>query len=251
MVIGLKDLRRLNNMKYMGSKNRYAEELLPIILKGRKPKQFYVEPFAGGMNIIDKVKGNRIANDLNTELIEMWKTLVYKGWKPNTYINKKTFNEIKYNRKDYEPHFLGWVGFNCSYCGIYFSDHAGKLTTKTGVKRNYQAEAKRNVLKQVENLKDVVFINKKYDEFKIPLNSIVYCDPPYKNTAKYDFDHDLFWEWVRKINRQGCKVYVSEYIAPDDFTCIWEKDAASSLSANGVTEGSKKSVEKLFTLRSK
>ena len=34
----------------MGSKNRIAKFILPIILKERKPEQWYVEPFAGGMN---------------------------------------------------------------------------------------------------------------------------------------------------------------------------------------------------------
>ena len=47
-------------MKYMGSKARFAKEILPITLQGRKPNQYYVEPFVGGCNIMDKVKGNRI-----------------------------------------------------------------------------------------------------------------------------------------------------------------------------------------------
>ena len=32
----------------MGSKNRIVNEILPIILKDRKPNQWYVEPFVGG-----------------------------------------------------------------------------------------------------------------------------------------------------------------------------------------------------------
>ena len=44
------------NMQYMGSKNRFAKELAPIIqsyitsdIKG------YLEPFVGGANMIDKI----------------------------------------------------------------------------------------------------------------------------------------------------------------------------------------------------
>lgn len=48
-------------MIYMGSKARFAKELLPIILKDRKEGQWYVEPFCGGCNMIDKVTGNRMA----------------------------------------------------------------------------------------------------------------------------------------------------------------------------------------------
>ena len=49
-------------MKYVGSKNRLSKDILPLILKNRKPGQWYVEPFVGGANLIDKVDGNRINN---------------------------------------------------------------------------------------------------------------------------------------------------------------------------------------------
>ena len=46
-------------MKFMGSKNRIAKEILLIILKDRKEGQFYIEPFCGGLGTMDKVLGNR------------------------------------------------------------------------------------------------------------------------------------------------------------------------------------------------
>jgi len=42
-------------MKYMGSKNRIANEILPIILKDRIENQYYIEPFCGGLGTFDKV----------------------------------------------------------------------------------------------------------------------------------------------------------------------------------------------------
>ena len=56
-------------MKYMGSKAKHAKEILPIILKDRKPEQWYVEPFVGGGNIIDKVSGHRLGADSNEFVI--------------------------------------------------------------------------------------------------------------------------------------------------------------------------------------
>jgi DNA adenine methylase len=41
-------------MKYMGSKNRIAKYILPIMLKERG-QRIWVEPFVGGANMIDKV----------------------------------------------------------------------------------------------------------------------------------------------------------------------------------------------------
>ena len=235
-------------MKYMGSKARYAKEILPIILKNRKPEQWYIEPFAGGMNMIDKVQGNRIANDLSTPLIAMWKALVYDNWQPPKY-TRGQHKEIRINKINYEPHVVGWVGFNCSYSGVFFGGYAGETKTKIGTIRDYQQEAINNTAKQIPNLKGVKFTNLKYNEIEIPPNSIVYCDPPYENTSNYkvgDFNHNLFWSWCRELSKQGHSVWVSEYNAPSDFECVWEKKARSSLSANGKSGGSKISTEKLF-----
>lgn len=79
-------------MKYMGSKARFTKEILPIILKDRKPEQWYVEPFAGGMNAICEVKGNRIANDIHYYLIEMWRKLV-GGWIPKKITKEEYLEE--------------------------------------------------------------------------------------------------------------------------------------------------------------
>tara|TARA_R100001143_G_C3327419_1_gene117723 strand:- start:152 stop:916 length:765 start_codon:yes stop_codon:yes gene_type:complete len=237
-------------MKYMGSKARFAKEILPIILADRKPNQWYVEPFCGGCNTIDKVDGNRLANDINPYLIAMWVELL-TGWIPNE-IDKDTYLDIRDNKDKYHACEVGWAGFNCSYSGKYFGGFAGRTRTKNNTVRDYQAEAKRNTLKQIENLKTVIFVSGEYWNFNIPPNSIIYCDPPYQDTTKYsnDFDHDMFWNWVRNKSRLGNTVFVSEYNAPCDFECVWEKQTKSSLSANGKSGGCKVSTEKLFKLKS-
>lgn len=60
-------------MKYMGSKNRIAKHILPIMLKEMEEKGYttWVEPFVGGCNMIDKVpdKYKRIGADLNEHTI--------------------------------------------------------------------------------------------------------------------------------------------------------------------------------------
>jgi len=86
----------------------------------------------------------------------------------------------------------------------------------------------------------------------IPGNSIIYCDIPYQDTKQYatskDFDYSRFWGWCKTKGREGHTVYVSEYKAPPNFVCVWEKSAKSSLSANGQIGGNKLSTEKLFKL---
>ena len=180
----------------------------------------------------------------------MWRALVDDGWVPEK-VTRGIYDDVKVNRDKYPPHIVGWVGFNCSYSGKYFGGFAGETQTKTGIVRDYQAEAIRNVLRQVDGMRGVVFENRAYYDLDIPSGSIVYCDPPYEGTTQYanEFNHGMFWDWVRDISKRH-RVFVSEYSAPDDFECIWSKCAKSSLSANGVVGGNKESVERLFVHKS-
>lgn len=230
-------------MRYMGSKNRLAKEILPIILFNRKQNQWYVEPFVGGCNLITKVDGNRIGNDIHYYLIEMFKK-IQNNWNPPDYISKDTYIEIKNNKEKYPPHLVGFVGFGCSYSGKWFGGYA----SNSGKPRNYACESKRNILNQIDSLKEIIFTNVNYYDMIIPENSIIYCDPPYEGTTKYkdSFDHKSFWEWCRNKHGQGHKIFISEYNAPEDFECIWNKKVNNSLTKD---TGSKKGIEKLWTFK--
>lgn len=236
-------------MKYMGSKARFANELLAIMLD-KCNTDIYCEPFAGGMNIICKAprEMRRYANDSNKYLIAMW-LAINQGWKPPEEVSRELYNECKslINHPDY---LIGYVGFNCSYSGKWFSGYAGLTKTAIGTERNYIKEAYKHIMRQKEEMIGVYFCNASYDKVLIPNDAIIYCDPPYANTTGYadKFDSNKFWEWVR-IKSKTNKVYVSEYKAPDDFKVIWEKEAKSSLSANGKVGANKLSVERLFTLK--
>tara|TARA_R110000764_G_C10968110_1_gene378958 strand:- start:430 stop:1149 length:720 start_codon:yes stop_codon:yes gene_type:complete len=229
----------------MGSKNRIAKHILPIILKDRKPDQVYVEPFVGGANSICEVDGERIGGEFNVYISAMWAELE-KGWLP-PLIDKATYLHVKGNKSKYPNYVIGWVGICCSYSGKWFGGYAGKVSTKGGL-RDYQAEAFANVKKQLPKIKGVKFVCSHYDYLDIPKNSIIYCDPPYAATTGYaaSFNHETFWDWCRKKAGQGHKVFISEYNAPDDFISVWEQEVKSSLSANGKSGSSKKSIERLF-----
>lgn len=243
-------------MKYMGSKNRIAKYILPIILKDRKENQYYIEPFVGGANMIDKVDGLRIANDINPYLI----SLLYNascGKKYIEHISKELYSRARneYNNKtnnDFNDFQLGWIGYMASANGRFFEGgYSGISKTKTCIERNYIQESIDNLNKQIPNLLGIEFYCKSYEGLNIPDNSIIYCDIPYKDTKQYsfskDFNYDKFWNWAREKTKQGHKVYISEYNAPDDFECVWQQEVKSSLSANGISGGNKISTEKLFT----
>lgn len=227
-------------MKYMGSKNRIAKHLLPIMLENRNGRT-WVEPFVGGANMIDKVDGDRIGADFNEYVISLF-TGIQNGFIPPNEVSEEEYKQARLNRK--VTPLVSFIGFGCSYSGKWFGGYARGNTSK-GKPRNYCLESKKNILKQAENLKDVKFIHSSYQELDIPPNSLIYCDPPYEGTTKYKdkFNHAEFWEWCRNKAKEGHQVYISEYNAPKDFKCVWEKEVNSSLTKD---TGSKKATEKLF-----
>ena len=232
-------------MKYMGSKNRHAKEILPIILNDRTQDQFYVEPFMGGCNSIDKVGGNRIANDIHPHLVVLFKAIV-DGWEPPNEISETEYH-IARNSKELTP-LVGFIGFGCSYSSKWFGGYA-RGNDANGLPRNYALETKKNLLSQRDKLRNVEFHNVGYDQFSIPNNSIIYCDPPYQGTTNYktgNFNHYEFWNWCREKEKEGHSVFVSEYSAPEDFEILWSKKVNNTLVKN---TGSKQGVEKLFRLK--
>ena len=235
-------------MKYMGSKSRIAKHIYELIEPSLLDSNCYVEPFAGGMNMIshvsDRFGGRIIAADIHEYLIEMWKMLL-AGWEPPQNISRESYYQIKAD-KDSAKHLTGWVGFNCSYAGKWFDGYAGVTKTKSGV-RDYQLEARNNTLSQVDKLLNVDIKHSDYKLLEIPDNAVVYCDPPYASTRKYRdaFNSDEFWQWARELSKR-CQVFVSEYSAPDDFVKIWSKELTSSISANHQSGTTTKSVEAVF-----
>lgn len=230
-------------MVYMGSKNRIAKELIPIITKNLKPNQWYCEPFVGGANMIDKIEHPyKLGADNNKYLIALLEA-VQNGQELPEHITKDEYIAVKTNKDNYPDWYVGFVGFVCSFRAKFFGGYSGYYTTKTGIQRNYIKERISNILKQ--NLDGIKLVCSSYDALDIPANSIIYCDPPYNGTTKYkdSFDSDAFWQWCRDKAKEGHTVYVSEYNAPEDFKCIWEKQINSNLGGT-----SKTATEKLFTI---
>ena len=231
-------------MKYMGSKTRIAKELLPIILKNRADGQWYVEPFIGGANMISKVPGNRIGSDINHYLISFL-TALQRGWIPPEGIDKTLYDSVNKNKEEYPAELVGCIGFCFTYAAKWFGGFIGNTKDVVCVGRDRMGESYRAVGKAAKQVTGISLFNCAYDELQIPCGSIIYCDPPYEGTTKYkdDFDNESFWGWCREKAADGHRVFISEYAAPADFVCVWEKALNSSLTKD---TGSKKGIEKLF-----
>ena len=63
-------------IKYVGSKSRIAKHIVPIIQLyiDQSNASFYLEPFVGGANVIDKIScDKKIGYDINHYLIELFR----------------------------------------------------------------------------------------------------------------------------------------------------------------------------------
>lgn len=215
-------------MQYPGSKERIAGAILFYMLKNRKGGP-YVEPFMGGANVMSRVTGNRYGNDINEYLIHMWQAL-QKGWIPPEFVGERLYTKIKADKEQYNPALVGYVGFVCSFNSFWFSGYRGIVTRArtdnkgNRIRENQQQYARNHLMKQVPSMVGVTLSHGPYTNMEILSNSLVYCDPPYKDVSmpyvQTDFDSNEFWDWVRSVAKHSL-VFVTEYTAPEDFVPMW------------------------------
>ena len=90
-----------------------------------------------------------------------------------------------------------------------------------------------------------------YDEIDLPdpSETVIICDPPYRNTQGYqvEFDNDKFEQWCIDKAREGYEVFVCEYnIENPAFEEVWEKEV---INTGGGNKNQKRSVERLYHVK--
>ena len=222
-------------MVYQGSKDRLSKDLVPIIQKYIDESGFgyYLEPFVGGANVIDKIScTTRAGSDVNTYLIELLKYIrdnpaILEAPEDCSFEYYKSIRD-EYNKKkrsiasELPDWYIGLIGFCASYGGRFFDGGYGRDATG---KRNIYRERLKVLRDQSPHLRNIVFENKDYREYSDVCNAIIYCDPPYFGTKQYgvQFEYQRFYEWCRDMSKNNI-ILISEYNMPDDFECIWEKE---------------------------
>ena len=134
-------------------------------------------------------------------------------------------------------------------------------------KKNYKGTQGKGLtelqqLQRLERLDLITHTNLDYAEVKIstpPQDTIIYADPPYKETNGYNinkesaFNYDRFYDYMIWLHKQGHYVFISEYNMPQDrFKEIWSKDTYASFITIKKDCGAKakpQRVERLFMVR--
>lgn len=244
-------------MQYQGGKTLIARRLSETILNHTDARTDYYEPFVGSAGMAAHMgKHFRRAHysDLHGPLILMWQA-AHAGY--IMHGDPAHFFPADIDRADYDYHksaqphspATALIGFGSGFGGKYYGSYAG-VDARFTDGRTYHHLARRKVAEKLKGAlaqEITTFTHAPYNEITPPPGSVVCCDPPYAGTTAYTtggFDHEAFWEWCREQARRGCHVYVSEYNAPDDFTCIFEREKRVTLSASSNTA---RAVERLYT----
>ena len=91
--------------------------------------------------------------------------------------------------------------------------------------------------------------NKDFKEFSNIKDSIIYLDPPYKDTKKVykhnNLNYEEFYSWCEDMSKDNI-VLISGYDMPDDFEVVYEFTKARSTLQCGTHN---KKYEKLYMIK--
>lgn len=240
-------------VRYQGTKYPYAQEIAKVLASSGV--SVYYEPFCGSLSVATAVAAygrvdKMFLSDVHEDLVDMYRAAM-DGWRPR--VGSVAAREYEQLRRAEPSPWRTWVGYNCSYASDWF--------------RGYSEDHKTVTVDLVDRLdwsvrilesKSVEFRSCDYRKVEPEAGSVVYCDPPYFDSAPYRaagvFRPEVggqaagalaFWEQVIAWSKRA-RVFVSEYQAPPPWKCVWE--CAVRVHAGGVAAGKGPKIERLFTL---
>ena len=228
----------------MGGKQRIAPQLAAHMQPYVDKASAYVEPFVGSAAMMCKIKHERrIGSDINEALISMWKALA-DGWEPPLSLTQEMYYDIK-KRNDLTDPLTCFAAIGCSFSGKWWGGYARNARGD-----NYTKSAVNSIKKKMETLENVEWSHLDYQSLTIPLNSVIYCDPPYIGTTEYGvktkFDYSKFYTFCREKSKDNT-VFISEYVMPDDFEAVLEVPTKTSMRTADGNVGPR--IEKLWRYR--
>lgn len=219
-------------MHYIGSKYYMRKPIAKIINKVTLGRDF-VSLFCGSCTVEALIHANRrILNDKQPYIAAMW----------NAVINGYRFSKDVYTREDHklmkEKWLAGEVSENeypeCAFLMTCYSMFGrwGATYYRNAYKKDptHEYNGMKNIYKRAEQMRgNTIVLNMDYKDVPIPPKSVVFADPPYYGVEtnvwglNEKFNHNAFWEYMRKLVRDGHVVFVTESVAPSDFEPIYTR----------------------------
>lgn len=254
-------------LPYVGSKRKISKKIVELIRQNYGADKTVYDLFGGGgavtlecmINDIDVVYNDindlpmRAIKKIASEDFEFLKTLLTPYDEFMELRNKENKNEIDYLKlvtNSFGYNLRTYVsGLDKSDVKLKIAeDYIERFNTAKGYRvwnksRNgYMRISQLEHIAQLERLQETLNIEdlnnlkvyaEDYSFFSNVENSIIYLDPPYRNTVSRAYkkiDYERFTNWAAMMSEKSI-VIISEYTKPsDDFECIFEfKNAYSSM----------------------
>lgn len=241
-------------MRYLGGKGRLAKQIACVILSSTQRRDCFLETCLGGAHAHEQLAphfAHPHAGDVHPDLVMMWQA-ASRGWVPPSVVTEEQYRWLK----NQPPSALrGFVGFCCSYAGMWFQCPARHVKGVPLEHDDVAAAESRVVVRTARALARTRIEWTSYESWSslveaAPERWVVYMDPPYAGTASYDgtaaFDHIAFWKNNDRWADLGAEVFVSEYTAPAHWHVLGEVEHTCMVSASRSDETGKR-VERLFT----
>ena len=231
-------------IKWVGGKTQLLKELKEIIIPVLKEDSYYYEPFCGGAALALELKHkNTILNDLNSELINMYR--VIKHWPEELISELKCFQnshntEFYYHIRNLDRTdildkmgdvakaartiYLNKTCFN----GLYRVNSKGQFNSPIGRTSSGKTPdiVQEDLIREMsEYLKTVRFHNGDYKNCLVTAKAgdVVYLDPPYDQDESISTEGFVGYQkegWTRENLKElkrlcdelvfrGCKVIIS------------------------------------------
>ena len=231
-------------IKWPGGKTQLLKELLPLIKNNLKPGSTFYEPFAGGLAVTLALEHpNTVVNDLNSELINMYKVIRDN---PDELIYLLKSFEMLHNETAYY-HIRGWdrepdfatmsplkraartiyLNKTC-FNGLYRVNSKGYFNSPIGRTSSGKTPdiAQEDLIREMSKfLKSVQFHNGDYKECLAGATAgdVVFLDPPYDTDEAIKSEGFVGYQkegWTRKdleelkmicdeLSIRGCKIILT------------------------------------------
>ena len=258
-------MANLYGIPYMGSKTGIAEDIIDILPRGER----FVDLFGGGfaMTHCAMLSGKWskfLYNEINKPLVELISKAIngdynYERFKPE-WISREKFAELK-DVDAYVKYIWSFGNKGDAYLfgediedfkkvihnAVVFGDleEACKILPdlrnirgktikerRLSCSRIIKNEIGRCDIQQLQQLQRLELVAGSYLNYIYKDGDVVYCDPPYEDTAKYTkdgFNHKEFYDWVAS---RPYRVYFSSYeISDKRFYKVWDKEKRCTLSS--------------------
>jgi len=210
-------------MPYMGSKRRLSSKIVNFIIEQHGVIENFYDVFGGGGAIsFEALQKHQIENvhynDINTGVVNLLRKLQKDGITEEFYkwVSREEFNALKLG-DSWKSGLIKtcWSFGNNQKDYLYAKakeEHFKSIFLKSGCYVKYNIEQ----LARIANLnktKKLYITNKSWEfikDIEFNKNDVIYLDPPYADTKKYQYDVGLF-EIEEFMKTTKATVYLSSY----------------------------------------